>query len=81
MERKQLRYQPEVLRDEMYMRDKVIGILSKEPKTIPELAEALGYPSDEVMMWVMALRRYGLIIEMPKSRADDYFQYRLVEGD
>jgi hypothetical protein len=28
-------------------------------------------------MWVMGMRRYGIIVEMPKERADDYYQYRL----
>ncbi len=81
MERKATRDLGEVLRDEMFMRDRVIGLLREGPKTISELAAALGYPSHEVMRWVMAMRRYGTIVEMPKSRADDYYQYRLAEGE
>jgi predicted transcriptional regulator len=77
MEKKVNRDLAEVLRDEMYMRDKIIGLLQKGPKTIPEIATELGCPSHEVMMWVMGMRRYGIITEMPKERADDYYQYRL----
>ncbi len=77
MEKKATRDLAEVLRDEMYLRDKITDLLRKGPKTVPEIAAELGYPSHEVMMWVMGMRRYGTIVEMPKERADDYYQYRL----
>jgi DNA-directed RNA polymerase specialized sigma subunit len=67
----------EILRDEMYMHDKITNCLGKGPKTILEIAEELNYPSDEVMKWVMGMRRYGAIIEMPKDRADDYYKYQI----
>ncbi len=79
MERKATRDLGEVLRDEMFLRDRIIGLLREGPKTIPDLAETLGYPSHEVTRWVMAMRRYGTIAEMLKSRADDYYQYRLTD--
>ncbi|MGA9049487.1 MAG: MarR family transcriptional regulator [Dehalococcoidia bacterium] len=81
MERKAARNDAEVLRDEMYMRDRIIGILAKGPKTISEIAGELGYPSDEVLKWVMAMRRYGVITELPKARADDYYRYKLREQE
>ena len=81
MERKQIRDQAEVLRDEMYMRTKIVDLLRESPKLISEIAEALGYPPAEVTMWVMSMRKEGLVEELPKSRADDYFQYGLVEED
>jgi hypothetical protein len=77
MEKKVIRDMAEVMRDEMYMRDKIMGLLQPGPKTIPEIAMELGCPSHEVMVWVMGMRRYGIIIEMPKDRADDYYQYQL----
>jgi predicted Rossmann fold nucleotide-binding protein DprA/Smf involved in DNA uptake len=77
MEKKLNRDLAEVMRDEMYLRDKVTDLLQKGPKTIPEIAAELGHPSHEVMIWVMGMRRYGIIFEMPKDRADDYYQYRL----
>ena len=65
----------EVMRDEMLMHERIRGLLAEKPKTIPELAEALGAPSWEVTLWVMGMLRYGLVKEMPKSRADDYYPY------
>jgi predicted Rossmann fold nucleotide-binding protein DprA/Smf involved in DNA uptake len=70
----------EVLRDEMAEHDRVAAILRTGPKTVPEIAEALGAPSREVLQWVMAMRRYGTVRDLPKGRADDYFQYELVEA-
>jgi predicted transcriptional regulator len=70
----------EILRDEWIMKDRVAAVLADGPKTIPEIAELLGAPSPEVTQWVMAMRRYGRLVEMPKGKADDYFQYKLTEG-
>jgi hypothetical protein len=67
----------EVLRDEMIMKDRIASLLREEPKTIPEIAEALACPVREVTLWVMAMRRYGSLEELPKPRADDYFRYKL----
>ncbi len=71
----------EVLRDEMVMRDKILALLVDGPKTIPELVEVLKVPSWEVTTWVMAMRRYGHLKELPKGRADDYFQYTKVDPE
>ena len=79
MERKTIRDPAEVMRDEMFIRNKIIGLLRKGPKTIPEITADIGYPSHEVVVWVMAMRRYGTIEELPKGRADDYYQYQLSE--
>jgi len=74
-----LRNLGEVLRDEMVERDRVTAVLRDGPKTLPEIAEALGAPSFEVTKWVMAMRRYGRVRDLPKARADDYYRYELVE--
>ncbi len=73
-----LREPREIMRDEMAVRDRLLASLKDGPKTVPEIAEAIGYPSSEVMYWVMAARRYGLVKEMGKPTEDDYHQYALV---
>jgi predicted transcriptional regulator len=77
MEKRMARDLNEILRDEMFMRDKIIDLLRAGPKTIGEIATELDYPSNEVMIWIMSMRRYGIITEMPKERTDDYYQYKL----
>lgn len=76
-----LRDLAEVLRDEMVMQDKIILLVRDEPKTIPEIAEALGYPAHEVVYWVMAMRRYGKLKEKGRPDDDGYFQYERVVED
>jgi len=67
----------EVLRDEMVMKDRIAALLREEPKTIPEIAGGLSLPVREVTLWVMAMRRYGILEELPKPKAEDYYRYRL----
>ncbi len=75
-----LRNLREVLRDEMVERDRVAELLRGGAKTLPEIASALGAPEEEVTKWVMAMRRYGRIHDLPKARADDYYRYELTGG-
>jgi hypothetical protein len=67
----------EIMRDEMVMKDRIITCLREEPKTIPEIAAALGHPPHEVLLWVMAMWRYGTVAEVEKPRGEEYFQYTL----
>ncbi|MEW5994763.1 MAG: MarR family transcriptional regulator [Candidatus Zixiibacteriota bacterium] len=77
MAKKEMRNRAEVLRDEILIQQRICNLLTEGPLTIPQLAEALNTPSWEVTTWVMAMRRYGLLKELPKNRADDYYQYAL----
>jgi predicted transcriptional regulator len=70
----------EVLRDEMIMRPRIAAVLREGPKTIHEIAQALDRPGHEVVFWVMAMRRYGSVEELPKAKADDYYRYKLARG-
>jgi len=77
MEKRVSRNLGEVLRDEMYLRGRIIKILTEGPRTVIEIAGELGHPPAEVLKWVMGMRKYGLITELPKARADDYYKYKL----
>ena len=45
------------------------------PLTVPELSEATGLPSPDVLWHVMAMKRYGMLNEHAKD--GDYFRYAL----
>jgi predicted Rossmann fold nucleotide-binding protein DprA/Smf involved in DNA uptake len=77
----QIREPREIMRDEMHMRDRVLATLKDGPKTVPEIADAVGSPVHEVMYWVMAARKYGYVEESAEPTEDDYFQYLLVEKE
>ena len=67
----------EVMRDEMAIRDRIFEILAPEPLTIPEIADRLVYPTDEVVRWVMAMWSYKLVEETGKAGPEGYFKYRV----
>jgi hypothetical protein len=72
-----LRDMLDIAQDEMVMRDRIADVLEGGPKTIPEIAEALGYPSREVTIWLFGMRRYGRVEETGRADVDGYFQYEL----
>jgi hypothetical protein len=69
----------EALRAQFVERDRIAALLREAPRTIPELAAALGVPPDEVLLWVMAMWRYGDVDETGKAGPDGFFRYRLKE--
>ncbi len=69
----------EVVREEMVMHGPILEALQEGPRTIPEIAEALGCPSHEVVVWVMGMRRYGWLREIKESDSDGYFRYQAEE--
>ncbi len=59
-------------------RKAVRAALKSGPKTVPDLARQLDLPSEQVLWYVMALRRYGEVVEAGRSR--DYPRYALKES-
>ncbi len=57
----------------------IANTLAQGPKTPPEIAEAIGVPTDQAFWHLIAMRRYGKVAEGEQS--GDYFQYGLVEKD
>lgn len=74
-----LRDMLDIAQDEMVMRDRIAGVLAEGPMTIPEIAQALGYSSREVTVWLFGMRRYGMVEEIGRADADGYFQYELTK--
>jgi len=68
----------EVIRDEHFMRAPILEVLEAGPRTIPEIAQALGKPAHEVVFWVMGMRKYGWVSEIKEVNDDGYFRYQAV---
>jgi hypothetical protein len=49
--------------------------LKTGPRTVPELAAECGIPSPEVMWHLMAMRRYGEVLDGPEENG--YLRYTL----
>ncbi len=70
-----LRDPREVIREETLMHRPILAALADGPLTVPEIAEAIGHPAHEVLYWVMGMRRYRKLVELPEPDDDGYFQY------
>ena len=61
------------------MQQQLLAALKDKPKTIPELAAATGQPSDRVLWFMAALRKYGVVVE--NGMSGDYPLYEKGEAD
>lgn len=52
--------------------------IETEAKTVPEIAEETGMPTQEVFWWVTALRKYGKIQD--KGKRGEYIAYQKKYG-
>jgi hypothetical protein len=68
----------EIVREEPFMRSRILEVLADGPRTVPEIAEAIGHPAHEAMFWVMGMRRYGWVREVKEAPVDGYFRYQAV---
>lgn len=69
----------EVIREEPLMRHRLLAALAAGPLSVPELAAACSLPEDEVMVWVMGMRKYGYVVERELG-GDGYHRFVAVSG-
>lgn len=50
--------------------------LEKEAATVPQIAEAVGLPTETVLWFLAGMKKYGQIVEAGQD--DSYFRYALV---
>jgi len=71
----------QIARQEYTMRKKLLDFLwAGGPKTIPEVADALGISPHEATWWMMGYARYGYIRATEEVTEDGYYRYAIVEG-
>ncbi|MDE3053618.1 MAG: MarR family transcriptional regulator [Gemmatimonadota bacterium] len=68
----------EIIREEPLMHRDILRALSDGPHTVPEIAEAIGKPRGETVLWVMGMRRYGKVVELADANDEGFFQYAAV---
>jgi predicted Rossmann fold nucleotide-binding protein DprA/Smf involved in DNA uptake len=76
-----LRDPREIIREEPLMHHPILAALKAGPLTVPEIAEQIGHPSDEVLFWVMGMRRYGHVVEVEDPTDEGYFRYASVRQE
>ena len=76
-----LRDPREIIREEPLMHTPILAALKTGPLTVPEIAEQIGHPSDEVLFWVKGMRRYGHVTEVEDPTDEGYFRYASVHQE
>jgi len=71
----------EIVREEPYMRERILKLLEAGPLTIPEIAESLAFPTSEVTFWVMGMRKYGYVREEKEATDEGYYRYQAIERE
>lgn len=66
-----------LLKSQKKMQQELLAALGEKPLTIPELAAATGLPSDRVLWFVAALKKYGILAE--NGMRGDYPLYEKAE--
>ncbi len=52
-----------IFREQRTMQQAICQFIRETPKTVPEIAAEIGKPTHEVLWFVAALRKYGIIVE------------------
>jgi len=68
----------EIIREEPLHREEIVAALAHGPRTVPEIAEAIGADEREVMFWVMGMRKYGSVAELPDVSPEGYYRFKAV---
>lgn len=70
----------EIIREEPLVRGRILEALAEGPLTVPEIAAAIGAPEHEVMFWVMGMRKYGRLAELPDVTGEGYYRFQPAGG-
>jgi predicted Rossmann fold nucleotide-binding protein DprA/Smf involved in DNA uptake len=69
----------EIVREEPLHRDEILAALGEGPRTVGEIAAAIGADERETMFWVMGMRKYGRLTDLDTSPAG-YVRFEAVAG-
>lgn len=59
------------------MKKQLLNALKEGDKTVPQLADELHLPQDEVMFQLMSLLKYGFVETGEIDDMDEYFYYKI----
>jgi hypothetical protein len=62
-----------LLKEQKRVQQEICKIMRDTPKSVPEVAAAIGMPANEVLWYVASFKKYGLIVE--KGMCGDYPLY------
>jgi predicted transcriptional regulator len=63
-----------LFREQKQMQQSICQFIRDTPKTVPEIAAEIGKPSHEVLWFITAFKKYGIVVETGKC--GDYPLYQ-----
>ena len=66
-----------LLKEQKHMQEKLCALFRERPRTVPEVAQATGLPTEKVLWFLAAMRKYGLVVEA--GMCGDYPLYKKAE--
>jgi len=66
-----------LLKEQKTIQNQICQAIREKPKTVPEVAEAVGMPTHEVLWHLTALKKYDVVAEA--GMCGEYVLYRRVE--
>jgi predicted transcriptional regulator len=66
-----------LLKEQKRIQREICQVMRENPKTVPEIAEAVGMPTNEVLWYVASFKKYGLVLE--NGMCGDYPLYQKAE--
>ena len=67
----------ELLKSQQTVRREIQKVIVDEPKTGPQTAEETGLPAADVLWHLMAMKKYGLVVE--SEMQGEYYTYQLAK--
>ena len=61
------------IKDQNQIIKQIKAQIADTAKTVPEIAQATGMPTSQVLLYLAGLKKYGLVAEVEKD--GDYFKY------
>ena len=52
-----------LLKEQKRIQKEICKFIRENPKTVPEIAEAIGMPSNEVIWYIASYKKYGIVVE------------------
>lgn len=69
-----------MIKDQNRVIKSIKALITTEGKTVPEIAHASQISTSRALWYIMALKKYGLVVE--GSKEGDYFKYQFAgQGD
>ncbi len=72
-----MKWAPDLWRILPLIEYRILKALEESPRSVPELAEVLGFPPEAILLAISGLLRSKKIEPLPKARRERYFRYKV----